>query len=103
MKKFNVGGLVLFASIWVLAFFRKRYGAPFDVSLLAVPIVLISIGLVVAGIDRWIGDSKYGVFPVSLAWLGYWGFVAFLELFIAGLWAFGANSGHGGVAEHQSA
>ena len=102
MKKFNLAGTVLFVVLWISTISRERYGEPVDFSMLAVSVVVILFALLIAGLDRWIGNHKFGAFPVSLVWSGYWAITALVFFQISALYGFAVGFGSSGAQEHLS-
>lgn len=94
MRKWNIAGFIVslvIAAFTIWSFLRDGSG-----TLLVMPTFLfVFVGVVLVGVDRWIGNTKYGVFLVTLLWIGYLGFVAFGLLSTAGLYGFALGFGHG--------
>lgn len=94
MKKWNIAGFVVFVAVSALTLwqFSKDGGGTVYFTQ---PLLFVFGGVVLIGIDRWAGNSKYGVFPITLLWTAYWGIVAFVFLSVAGLYGFALGFGHG--------
>lgn len=94
MRKLNIIGLIVFFIVLSLTLWLFSKDSGDNIRLLE-PLLFILTGIAIIGVDRWAGDSKYGVFPVALLWMAYWGVVAYGFLSITGLYAFMAGFGHG--------
>ena len=93
MRRWNIAGFIVslvITAFTILSFLRDGSGTvPF------MPAFLFAfVGVVLIGVDRWIGNTKYGVFPVTLLWTGYLGFIAFGLLSMAGLYGSALGFGH---------
>ena len=93
MKKWNIAGFIIFL---VVAGFTGWSFAEGNSGMNFMPLFLFAFaGVVLLGLDRWAGDSKYGVFPITLLWAAYWGLVAFGLISVAGFYGFVFGFGHG--------
>lgn len=95
MKKWNIAGFAVFVAVFAITLWQISKDSGGTVYFTQ-PLLFVFGGAVLIGIDRWAGDSKYGVFPIALLWTAYWGVVAFEFLSVAGLYGFALGFGHGG-------
>lgn len=94
MRKLNVIGFIVFFVVLSLTIWLFSKDSGNTIHLLE-PLLFVLTGVAIIGVDKWAGNSKYGVFPVTLLWMAYWGVVAYGFLSITGLYAFMAGFGHG--------
>ena len=95
MKKWNIAGLALFLIVLVVAIWTFIGDGTGEIPFLPI-FAAVCAGILFAGLERFAGDTKYGVFLIALLWTGYWGCVSFGFFLIAGMHAFAVVFGHGG-------
>lgn len=91
MRKLNVVGLILSFSASVVTLVALWN----NITLSTFMVLPMVVGVALLGLDRWAGDSRYGLLAVAVFWTIYWGFIAFGFLGISALFAFGVSFGHG--------
>lgn len=95
MKRWNIVGFVMFVVVLTLTLWQFSKDGGGNIYFMQ-PLLFVFGGIILIGIDRWAGDSKYGVFPITLLWTAYWGVVTFGLLLVTGLYGFALGFGHSG-------